>query len=67
MTDFSQMDRKKLRTYVLSHREDEEALRVYMERLHNDPDVSRYTGAYDEEGLARLEQLIKEQAQGQPH
>ena len=66
MTDFSKMDRKKLRTYVLSHREDEEALRTYMDRLHNDPDVVRHTGKCDEEGLAKLEQLIREKAQGQP-
>jgi hypothetical protein len=27
--DFQQMSRKELRTYVLTHREDEEALRIY--------------------------------------
>lgn len=63
MTDFSLWNRKDLRAYVLSHRYDEEALRVYMDRLHNDPDVVRYTGTCDEEGLASLEQLIKERTQ----
>ncbi len=61
-SNFSSMSRKDLRIYVLSHRDDEEALRIYMDRLHNDPDVVRYTGACDEEGLAKLEQLIKERA-----
>ncbi len=66
MTDFSQMNRKQLRAYVLSHRDDDEALRIYMDRLHNDPDVVRHTGGFDEEGMAKLEQLIKNHAQGQP-
>ncbi|WP_407641949.1 DUF6887 family protein [Calothrix rhizosoleniae] len=29
--DFQQMSRKELRTYVLTHREDDEALRIYYE------------------------------------
>lgn len=62
IADFSGMSRKELRYYVLSHREDEDALRVYMDRLHNDPDVARYTGDFSEESLAKLEQLIQEQA-----
>ena len=60
-SNFSSMSRKDLRAYVLSHRDDEEALRVYMDRLHNDPGVVRHTGDCSEEGLAKLEQLIKEQ------
>lgn len=63
MTNFSQMNRKELRAYVLSHRDDEKALYIYMDRLHNDPDVVRHTGVYDEEGLARLEQLIREKVE----
>lgn len=62
MSNFSSMSRKDLRAYVLSHRDDEEALRIYMDRLHNDPDIVRYTGACDQEGLAKLEQLIKDGA-----
>ncbi len=33
--DFQQISRQELRKYVLTHREDEEALRIYMERLRN--------------------------------
>ena len=43
-----------------SHREDEEALRLYMDRLHNDPDVARHSGGSDQEG--NLEALIRQQA-----
>ncbi|NKB18343.1 MAG: hypothetical protein HC770_10315 [Pseudanabaena sp. CRU_2_10] len=60
--DFQQMSRKELRTYVLAHREDEEALRVYMERLHNEPGVIRQIGGLNEEDLNRLEQFIARRA-----
>ncbi|WP_260676007.1 DUF6887 family protein [[Scytonema hofmanni] UTEX B 1581] len=53
------MSRKELRTYVLTHREDEEAIRIYMARLHNEPGVIRQSGGLNEEDLNQLEQLIK--------
>ena len=58
--DLKQLNRKELRAYVLSHREDKEALRLYMDRLHNDPDVARHRGGSDQEG--NLEALIRQQA-----
>jgi hypothetical protein len=58
--DLKHLSRKALRAYVLSHREDEEALRLYMDRLHSDPDVIRHTGGFDQEGY--LEELIRQQA-----
>ena len=57
--NFQQMSRKELRTYVLTHREDEEALRIYMERMHNEPGINRQTGGLNEEDFNQLEQLIK--------
>ena len=57
--NFQQMSRKELRTYVLTHREDDEAIRIYMERLHNEPGVIRQTGGLNDEDLNQLEQLIK--------
>ena len=57
--DFQQMSRKELRTYVLTHREDDEALRIYMERMHNEPGINRKTGGLSEEDFHQLEQLIK--------
>jgi hypothetical protein len=61
--DFQQMSRKELRTYVLIHREDEEALRIYMKRLHNDPGVIRQTGGLNEKDLKQLEQFIKKRVE----
>ncbi|MBD2453395.1 hypothetical protein H6G80_04820 [Nostoc sp. FACHB-87] len=57
--DFQKMSRKELRTYVLTHREDEEALRIYMARLQNEPGVIRQSGGLNEQDLKQLEQLIK--------
>ena len=57
--NFQQMSRKQLRTYVLIQREDDEALRIYMERMHNEPGVNRQTGDLSEEDFNQLEQLIK--------
>ena len=57
--DFQQMSRKELRTYVLTHREDDEALRIYMARLHNEPGVIRQSGGLNEEDLNQLDELIK--------
>ncbi len=56
--NFEEMSRKELRTYVLAHRENQEALRIYMERLHNEPGIIRYTGGLNEEDFIQLEQLL---------
>jgi hypothetical protein len=58
--DFQKMSRKELRKYVLTHREDDEALRIYMDRLHNESGVIRQTGGLNEEDLKQLEQLIEQ-------
>jgi hypothetical protein len=60
--DLEHINRKDLRVYVLSHRDDEEALRLYMDRMQTDPDVVRHTGGFDQEGAAHLERLIQQQA-----
>ncbi len=57
--NFQQMSRKELRTYVLAHREDDEALRIYMDRLHNESGIIRHTGGLNEEDFNQLEQLIE--------
>ncbi|MFM6057213.1 MAG: DUF6887 family protein, partial [Microcystis aeruginosa] len=41
--DFYQMSRPELRKYVLSHREDDEALRIYMDRMRTESGVTRFT------------------------
>lgn len=35
--NFEQMSRKELRTYILEHRDDEQAFHAYMDRLANAP------------------------------
>ena len=57
--NFQQMSRKDLRTYVLTHREDEEALRIYMERLRTASGIIKQTGGLNEEDFNQLEQLLK--------
>jgi hypothetical protein len=57
--DFQQMSRKELRTYVLAHREDNEALRIYMKRLQNESGIIRQTGGLNEEDFNQLENLLK--------
>jgi hypothetical protein len=59
--NFKQMSRSELRTYVLAHRDDEEALRIYIERLHNEQGVIQQTGGLDEEDFEQLEQLLSRQ------
>ncbi|NJR54523.1 MAG: hypothetical protein HC768_07850 [Acaryochloris sp. CRU_2_0] len=60
--NLNQMTRQALRAYVLSHRDDQEALHLYMDRLRTEPGVNRHTGAFDPEGAAHLESLIQQQA-----
>ncbi len=57
--NFQQMNRKELRNYVLTHRQDEEALRIYMERLHSEPGINRYTGGLNRQDFSQLEQLLE--------
>ena len=63
--DFQKMSRKKLRNYVLTHRQDEEALRIYMERLHNEPGVTRHKGGLNTEDINQLEQLLETKLKNQ--
>lgn len=64
--NFESMSRAELRVYVTSHRDDDEAWGIYLDRLHNDPDVIRHTGDCSEEGLAKLRRLIEERAKKPP-
>jgi hypothetical protein len=60
--NFQKMTRKELRAYVLSHRDDEEAIHLYMDRLHTDPDVFRVRGNYGEDGDRQFQELIEQHA-----
>lgn len=64
--DFHQMSRKELRTYVLAHREDEEALRIYIDRMRREPGVIRQIGGPNQEDLTQLERLLERQVGERP-
>jgi len=57
-SNLEQLRVKELRAYVLAHREDDEALRYYMDRLRDDPSATHYSGGSDE--LPQFERLIRE-------
>lgn len=57
--DFHQMPRQDLRKYVLSHRDDDEALRTYMDRMRTEPGVTRIRGTSSEEDMKKLEEYLK--------
>jgi hypothetical protein len=58
--DFQTMSRKELRSYVLSHRADENALRIYMDRLKTEPGIDRYQGGVSADDLAQLDRLLQQ-------
>jgi hypothetical protein len=58
--NFQMMPRKELRAYVLSHRDDENALRIYMDRLKTEPGVDRYQGGVSADDLAQLDRLLQQ-------
>ena len=56
--NFTTMTKKELRTYVLEHRENEEALSAYLDKLHTDNPNSRTYGP--EENVAEaIEEYMK--------
>jgi len=58
--DFQSMPRQELRGYVLSHQDDEQALRIYMDRLRNEPGIVRHQGGIAVDDLAQLNHLLQE-------
>ena len=64
MNDFNRMSKTELRAYVLSHRQDEQAWNVYMERLKDDPTVIRIPPNLNDAGWIEVEQIIESHAQG---
>lgn len=64
MNNFDSMTNAELRTYVLTHREDEQAWSAYRERLKTDPTVIRVSPDLDAEGWNQVEQTIRKAEQG---
>ncbi len=59
--NFERMTKAELRTYVLKHRDDLEALRSLMSR--RDPKASRYSFPDTPEGLQQIQEVIKSKIQ----
>jgi hypothetical protein len=55
--DFTTMTKTQLRAYVLAHRDDEEALQAYIDRLHVENPSSRVYKAEDDVTEAIAEYL----------
>ncbi|MEO0536869.1 MAG: hypothetical protein AAF215_23790 [Cyanobacteria bacterium P01_A01_bin.123] len=53
------MPRRELRAYVLSHRDDENALRIYMDRLKSESGIIRHQGGITADDLDQLDQLLQ--------
>ncbi|WP_295618093.1 hypothetical protein [Chamaesiphon sp. GL140_3_metabinner_50] len=60
--DFQTIPRHELRAYVLSHREDENALRIYMHRLKTEPGIDRHQGGISADDLVELNRLLQHSA-----
>lgn len=61
--NFESMSRAELKAYITTHREDNEAFRAYIDRLHTDPEVKIISGRCDDEGMEMLSGLIKQKSQ----
>ena len=59
MNDFNSLSKTELRAYVLSHRQDEQAWNIYMERLKDDPTVIRIPANLNEAGWIGLPKNIE--------
>ena len=59
--NFDEMSRMELRTYVLAHRDDEEAFHIYVDRLATEPVLARGTpeDAQDPVRFAEILERVK--------
>jgi hypothetical protein len=55
--DFSKMNRQELRTYVLAHREDDEAIEALIKR--GNPNSPKYRFPQTDEDLREMEELLQ--------
>jgi hypothetical protein len=62
-SDFEQMSRTELRTYILEHREDEEAFQLYMNRLDRSPDRPVFPAPQSIEELSHFAELLEQYRQ----
>lgn len=58
-SDFQAMSRKELLAYILAHREDDEAFRVYMDKVHAEPPTEVYPAPQSIDDLKHFPQLLE--------
>ena len=63
--NFEAMSRKELRAYILENREDEEAFRVYMDRVTAEPATEIYPAPKSVEDLSHFPELLAKHRQQQ--
>jgi hypothetical protein len=57
--DFKNMPRTELKSYVLAHRDDDEAVRVLMARRSPDSEATWYDFPDTEAGLIEMEKVLR--------
>jgi hypothetical protein len=57
--NFQAMTRKELLTYMLEHRDDDEAFHIYMDRVHTEPPTEIYPAPQSIDDLKHFPQLLE--------
>jgi len=56
---FQAMTRKELLAYILAHREEDEAFRTYMDKVHAEPPIEVYPAPQSIDDLKHFPQLLE--------
>ncbi|MDV2990901.1 MAG: hypothetical protein N4J56_000555 [Chroococcidiopsis sp. SAG 2025] len=63
--NFQAMTRKELLAYMLEHRDDDEAFRVFMDKVHAEPPTEVYPAPQSIDDLKHFPQLLEKHRQQQ--
>lgn len=63
--NFQAMSRKELLAYMLEHRDDDEAFRVFMDKVHAEPSTEVYPAPKSIDDLKHFPQLLEKHRQQQ--
>lgn len=61
--NFDAMTRKELRAYILEHRNDDEAFRIYMNRITDEPATETYPAPQSIDDLKHFPELLEKRRQ----
>lgn len=61
--NFQSMTRKELLAYMLEHRDDDEAFRVFMDKVHAEPPTEVYPAPQSIDDLKHFPQLLEKHRQ----